>query len=101
MMTLSYWQPTSIPGKSPFPARPDGRLLSRSTLPLGSDPSKAVAAMIDCMQRIRDSYPKKSLEGIGVSVPGRVDKESQCLIFAPNLNWPKYDIKQTIDVGWG
>ena len=75
----------------------NGRLLSRSTLPLGSDPSKAVAAMIDCMQRIMDSYPKKSLEGIGVSVPGRVDKESQCLIFAPNLNWPKYDIKQTIE----
>ena len=75
----------------------NGRLLSRSTLPLGSEPSKAVAGMIDCMQRIRDSYPKKSLEGIGVSVPGRVDKESQCLIFAPNLKWPKYDIKHAIE----
>ena len=74
-----------------------GRLLSRSTLPLGSEPSKAVAGMIDCMQRIRDSYPKKSLEGIGVSVPGRVDKESQCLVFAPNLKWPKFDIKQAIE----
>jgi predicted NBD/HSP70 family sugar kinase len=75
----------------------NGRLLSRSTLPLGSDPSKSVAGMIDCMQRIRDSYPKKSLEGIGISVPGRVDKESHCLIFAPNLKWPKYDIKQVVE----
>ena len=74
-----------------------GRLLSRSTLPLGSDPAKAVASMIDCMKRIRDSHPKKSLEGIGISVPGRVDKESQSLIFAPNLKWPKYDIKQAIE----
>jgi predicted NBD/HSP70 family sugar kinase len=75
----------------------NGRLLSRSTLPLGSDPSKSVAGLIDCMQRIRDSYPKKSLEGIGISVPGRVDKESHCLIFAPNLKWPKYDIKQVVE----
>lgn len=79
----------------------NGRLLSRSTLPLGSDPAKAVAAMIDCMHRIRDSHPKKSLEGIGISVPGRVDKESQSLIFAPNLHWPKYDIKQAIEHGMG
>lgn len=79
----------------------NGRLLSRSTLPLGSDPAKAVAAMIDCMKRIRDSHPKKSLEGIGISVPGRVDKESHCLIFAPNLKWPKYDIKQAIEHGMG
>jgi len=79
----------------------NGRLLSRSTLPLGSDPAKAVAGMIDCMKRIRDSYPKKSLEGIGISVPGRVDKESHCLIFAPNLKWPKYDIKHAIEHGMG
>jgi predicted NBD/HSP70 family sugar kinase len=56
-----------------------------------------MAAIIECMQRIRDRYPKKSLEGIGVSVPGRVDKQSQCLIFAPNLKWPEYDIKHAIE----
>jgi predicted NBD/HSP70 family sugar kinase len=75
----------------------NGHLLSRSTLPLGSDPSKAMTAIIECMQRIRDNFPKKSLEGIGVSVPGRVDKQSQCLIFAPNLKWPEFDIKQAIE----
>src|ERR1700749_4133902 len=31
-----------------------GRLLSRSTLPLGSDPARSVAGIIDCMKRIRD-----------------------------------------------
>jgi len=36
----------------------NGRLLSRSTLPLGPDPSKAVCGMIDCMQRIRTAIPK-------------------------------------------
>ncbi len=79
----------------------NGRFLSRSTLPLGSDPAKSVAGIIDCMRRIKDSHPKKSVEGIGISVPGRVDKESQCLIFAPNLKWPKYDIKRAIEHGMG
>jgi len=79
----------------------NGRLLSRSTLPLGSDPAKSIASIVDCMQRIKESYPKKSVEGIGISVPGRVDKESQCLIFAPNLKWPKYDIKHAVEQGMG
>lgn len=79
----------------------NGRLLSRSALPLGTDPAKAVSSMIDCMRRIRDSNPKKSLEGIGISVPGRVDKDSRFLIFAPNLKWPKFDIRQTIEHGMG
>lgn len=75
----------------------NGRLLSRSALPLGLDPAKAISAIIDCMKRIRDSHPKKSLEGIGISVPGRVDTESQRLIFAPNLHWPSFDIKHVIE----
>jgi DNA-binding MarR family transcriptional regulator len=61
----------------------NGRLLSRSTLPLGSDPSKSVAGLIDCMQRIRDSYPKKSLEGIGISVPGGLIRNRIALFLLP------------------
>jgi predicted NBD/HSP70 family sugar kinase len=79
----------------------NGRLLSRSTLPLGSDPARAIASVVDCMKRIRDSHPNKSLEGIGISVPGRVDTESQSLIFAPNLHWPPFNIKQAVERGMG
>lgn len=75
----------------------NGRFLSRSLLPLGSDPVRAVAAIVDCMKRLRNDHPKKSLEGIGISLPGRVDQEAQALIFAPNLHWPKFDIKSAIE----
>lgn len=75
----------------------NGRFLSRSALPLGSDPEKSVARIVDCMKRIRRSHPNKSLEGIGISVPGRVDQESKHLIFAPNLNWSDFDIKGAIE----
>jgi predicted NBD/HSP70 family sugar kinase len=79
----------------------NGRLLSRSTLPLASDPAKAVPNIIACMKRIQESHASKSLEGVGISVPGRVDTESQSLIFAPNLKWRKFDIKQAIERGLG
>ncbi|HEV2274539.1 MAG TPA: ROK family transcriptional regulator [Acidobacteriaceae bacterium] len=79
----------------------NGRFLSRSTLPLGTDPAKAVASIIDCMKRIRESHSSKSLEGIGISVPGRVDAGTERLIFAPNLKWPEFDIKRAIEKGMG
>jgi predicted NBD/HSP70 family sugar kinase len=63
-----------------------GRLLSR-----------AVVSMVACMKRMRDNHRGKVLEGIGISVPGRVNKESHCLIFAPNLKWPKYNIQAAIE----
>lgn len=75
----------------------NGRLLSRSTLPIGANPAKALHGIIECMKRIRDAYPKKSIEGIGVSLPGRVDPKTQRLVFAPNLHWPDFDIKGTLE----
>jgi predicted NBD/HSP70 family sugar kinase len=78
-----------------------GRLLAKSALPLGSDPAKSVASIIECMKRIRANHANKSVEGIGISLPGRVDLETQRLIFAPNLNWPGYDVKRVIERGMG
>ncbi|WP_044934855.1 ROK family transcriptional regulator [Pseudacidobacterium ailaaui] len=75
----------------------NGRLLSRSTLPIGTNPAKALHAITECMKRICDAHPKKSIEGIGVSLPGRVDPKTQRLVFAPNLHWPDFDIKGTIE----
>jgi predicted NBD/HSP70 family sugar kinase len=75
----------------------NGRLLSRSLIPLSADPGAAVDLLIECILRLRSNFPRKSVEGIGISLPGRVDPESQRLIFAPNLHWPDFDIKKTIE----
>ena len=75
----------------------NGRLLSRSLIPLGSDPAAAVELLIDCILRLKANFPKKSVEGIGISLPGRVDPAKERLIFAPNLHWPEFDIKKTIE----
>jgi predicted NBD/HSP70 family sugar kinase len=74
----------------------NGCLLSRSLVPLGADPAAAADLLSDCILRLKDSFPRKSVEGIGISLPGRVDPASQRLIFAPNLRWPDFDIKSAI-----
>lgn len=75
----------------------NGHLLSRSIVPLTSDPVASTRLMTECMLRMRQELPRKSIEGIGVSLPGRVDPVTQHLIFAPNLNWPDFDLKKAIE----
>jgi predicted NBD/HSP70 family sugar kinase len=74
----------------------NGRLLSRSQVPVTSDPEASTRRMNEAMLRMRKSLPRHSIQGIGISVPGRVDPETQRLIFAPNLNWPDFDLRGAI-----
>ncbi len=78
-----------------------GRLLSRSNVPLTSDPAASTKLITDCMLRLQKSLPGKSIEGIGISLPGRVDPSTQRLIFAPNLDWPDFDLKKVIETTIG
>jgi predicted NBD/HSP70 family sugar kinase len=79
----------------------NGRMLSRWPVPITSDPAASIRLIIECMQRIRPSGPNTSTEGIGISVPGRVNPATQRLIFAPNLKWPDFDIKKMVETGMG
>jgi predicted NBD/HSP70 family sugar kinase len=75
----------------------NGRFLSRETLPLMKDPERGVESIIVGMQRMILQHPDKSFEGIGISLPGRVDPVTQRLILAPNLPWSLYDMKKAIE----
>jgi predicted NBD/HSP70 family sugar kinase len=79
----------------------NGKLLSRWPVPITSDPEASMRLIIECMQRIRPSGPLKSTEGIGISLPGRVNPTTQRLIFAPNLKWPEFDIKKMVETRMG
>ncbi len=74
-----------------------GRLLSRSQVPLTLDPASSTRLITDCMLRMQRSLSRKSIEGIGISLPGRIDPDTQHLIFAPNLHWPDFDLKKVIE----
>jgi predicted NBD/HSP70 family sugar kinase len=79
----------------------NGRLLSRWPVPITSDPRASIQLIIECMQRVRPTAPQISTEGIGISLPGRVNPKTQRLIFAPNLKWPEFDIKRMIETRMG
>ena len=75
----------------------NGRLLSRSLVPLTSSPAASTRLIIDHIQRIQHDFSGKSIEGIGISLPGRFDPGTQRMIFAPNLHWPEFDLQGTIE----
>jgi predicted NBD/HSP70 family sugar kinase len=75
----------------------NGRVLSRSLLSLGADPAAAAELLSDSILRLKATLPRKSVEGIGICLPGRVDPAGERLIFAPNLHWPDFDIKRAIE----
>jgi predicted NBD/HSP70 family sugar kinase len=79
----------------------NGRLLSRSLAPLTSDPVASMRLITDCMHRMHRPAPRKSIKGIGISLPGRVNPTTQRLIFAPNLKWPEFDIKKMVETEMG
>lgn len=77
----------------------NGRLLSRSIVPLTSDPAASTRLLIESMQRMHASLARMSTEGIGISLPGRVDPATQRMTFAPNLHWPEFDLKAAVESG--
>jgi predicted NBD/HSP70 family sugar kinase len=75
----------------------NGRFLAREAVPLVSEPVRSVAKIVQSMESMRAAHSDRSFEGIGISMPGRVDPESQRLILAPNLKWSDCDIKGAIE----
>jgi predicted NBD/HSP70 family sugar kinase len=75
----------------------NGRFLAREAVPLVSEPARSVTKIVQCMQSMRAAHNDRSFEGIGISMPGRVDPETQRLLLAPNLKWSDYDIKGAIE----
>jgi predicted NBD/HSP70 family sugar kinase len=75
----------------------NGRFLTREVVPLPSDPERAIGKMVESMRAMQAQQPNKTFEGVGVSLPGRVNPESHRLILAPNLKWSDYDVKTAIE----
>ncbi|SNT36704.1 Sugar kinase of the NBD/HSP70 family, may contain an N-terminal HTH domain [Granulicella rosea] len=70
----------------------NGRFLSRVVVPLASNAQQSVAAIARAMKDLRGQFPGKTFQGVGLSLPGRVDPGSNRLLLAPNLQWESYDI---------
>jgi predicted NBD/HSP70 family sugar kinase len=75
----------------------DANFLAQDSLATPQDPKQFLAELIPRVQKLMASRPELTFEGIGVSVPGRVDLASKKLVFAPNLGWRDFDLKTPLE----
>jgi len=78
-----------------------GCFVAQESIATAADSETFVADLSD---RVRDFIrlrPQVFYEGIGVSLPGRVDYASQRLVFAPNLGWRDVDLKTPLELTTG
>ena len=79
----------------------NGKFSSQEAFATPPDPGAAVDELILRIQRLLRSCPEKTIEGIGISLPGRVDHASGRLVFSPNLRWPEFDLRTPVEAATG
>jgi len=75
----------------------DANFLAQDSLPTPQEPKQFLAELIPRVQKLMASRPELTFEGIGVSVPGRVDLATSKIVFAPNLGWRDFDLKTPLE----
>ncbi len=79
----------------------DAHFVAQESLPTAGTPQQFIAELVPRIRKLIKMRPEIACEGIGVSLPGRVDLASQRLVFAPNLGWSDFDLKTALEKGTG
>jgi predicted NBD/HSP70 family sugar kinase len=75
----------------------DANFLAQDSLPTPPQPNQFLAELVPRVRKLINARPELTCEGIGVSLPGRVDVATQRLVFAPNLGWRDFDLKTPLE----
>jgi predicted NBD/HSP70 family sugar kinase len=75
----------------------DMRILAHESMPTGREPKDFIERLGRRVTDLMRAHPKNSYEGIGISVPGRIDSSTQRMTFAPNLNWADVDLRTPLE----
>lgn len=75
----------------------NGVFIAQEAIPTRADPDLAIREIAEHIKRLARARPQDTVEGIGISVPGRIDSATQELVFAPNLKWPPTDLKEPLE----
>ncbi|HTZ56744.1 MAG TPA: ROK family transcriptional regulator [Acidobacteriaceae bacterium] len=78
-----------------------GKFLVQENVSISSEPQRSIAQLLAAIKRVSNAEPTKAIQGVGISVPGRVDPVTGRLVFAPNLRWENFDIGKAIAEGTG
>ena len=74
----------------------NGKFGSQEVFATPANPKAAIDALIERIQRFIRSSGAKKIEGVGISLPGRIERASERLVFAPNLRWEEFDVRGPI-----
>jgi predicted NBD/HSP70 family sugar kinase len=66
-----------------------------------ADPKEFIPMLCARLRELMRAHPDVAFEGVGVSLPGRVDHAAQKLVFAPNLGWQDVDFRTPLERSTG
>jgi predicted NBD/HSP70 family sugar kinase len=78
----------------------DARFVMQTAWPTPRKPAAFAEALARSVDTFRKAHRDIVCEGMGVSLPGRVDESGQ-LVFAPNLGWAGVDLRHLIESAVG
>jgi predicted NBD/HSP70 family sugar kinase len=78
----------------------DARFMGQTQFDTAATPEQFVDDLANATRALRREHPRILCEGMGVSLPGRVD-DSGRLVFAPNLGWGQVELTKMIEEAVG
>ena len=75
----------------------DLHFILTESIPTGKEPQQFLDFLANRVVEIVRAHSEITYEGIGVSVPGRIDLTTKKLVFAPNLSWMGVDIRTPLE----
>lgn len=79
----------------------NARFIAHDSFPTAADPNVFTRELTGRLEAFIKLYPHVYFEGIGISMPGRVDSTTNKLVFAPNLGWRDLDLKTPLELATG
>jgi predicted NBD/HSP70 family sugar kinase len=79
----------------------DAHFVAQESLPTSPSAPQFIEDLSNRLKNLIRTHPEISYEGIGISLPGRVDLATQRLVFAPNLAWRDVDLKTPLERATG
>ena len=82
-------------------ARMDARFLALESISTGKEPAEFIARLGRRINDLMRAHPRSPYEGIGLSLPGRLDVSTRRVAFAPTLGWKDVELKEPLEKATG
>jgi predicted NBD/HSP70 family sugar kinase len=75
----------------------NGHFVDQESIETNADPKVFFNHLTAALKQFMKRHVDKTYEGVGVSIPGRMNRETGRLALAPNLGWRDIDIRTPIE----